>query len=244
MRRNVKNRKIIVIVPAFNEEGTLPDLFRCLRQQLLMPDEVIVVDNASTDRTAAVAKAHGARVVHEPEAGTGNARNAGARAARALPGDVLIFMDSDNQPGPHHLKLGMEPFEKKAVGMVTGPADFNDRWLLAGQRALAAGFRILGYLTHSAAAVGANMLVRADVFEQVGGFDPRAKCALEEVRFATAVVRKAKREVWYLPDLRMQTSDRRLRLEGVQSQAVIFTLGTIAIMLGMRPCLRFRRHSW
>jgi len=72
-----------IIIPAYNEEALLPRTLRSLRRAMeRLPEyegEVIVTDNASTDRTAGVAAAHRARVVHEPHRQIARARNAGAR---------------------------------------------------------------------------------------------------------------------------------------------------------------------
>ena len=91
--------KLSVVVPAFNEEAylasTLDSIHRAAADLLGRADvhiETIVVDNGSSDQTAAVARDHGAKVVREPVQGISRARNVGARHAE---GDVLVFVDAD-----------------------------------------------------------------------------------------------------------------------------------------------------
>lgn len=86
-----------VIIPAFNEEDYLPATLDALDQAMQgagRAGQVIVVDNNSTDATAAVASAHGARVVFEPVNQISRARNAGAAAANT---PALIFLDADTR---------------------------------------------------------------------------------------------------------------------------------------------------
>ena len=84
-----------VIVPAYNEERWLPETLTVLKRAMAAvdrPAEIVVVDNNSTDETARVAMAHGARVVFEAHNQISRARNTGARAAT---GAYLIFLDAD-----------------------------------------------------------------------------------------------------------------------------------------------------
>jgi len=84
-----------VIVPAFNEELYLPQSLSSLQRaaaECRCDVELIVVDNASTDGTAEIARACGARVVGEPVHNVARVRNAGAATAR---GEVLVFVDAD-----------------------------------------------------------------------------------------------------------------------------------------------------
>jgi glycosyltransferase involved in cell wall biosynthesis len=94
-------RKVSIVVPAFNEEKLLPQTLDAIRAAAAVFTEAgwdwecIVCDNNSTDRTAELARAAGARVVFEPVNQIGRARNTGAAAAT---GDWLVFVDADSRP--------------------------------------------------------------------------------------------------------------------------------------------------
>ncbi len=93
--------RISVIIPAFNEERLLGESLVQVNAALTAfarrgwPTELIVCDNNSTDRTAEVARAAGAKVIFEPVNQIGRARNRGASVAT---GDWLIFIDADSHP--------------------------------------------------------------------------------------------------------------------------------------------------
>lgn len=87
------SRGLSVIVCAYNEERYLAACLHSILAQTRPPDEVIVVDNASTDATAAVASViPGVTVVHEPAKGLVRARAAGRAAAG---GELLVYLDAD-----------------------------------------------------------------------------------------------------------------------------------------------------
>jgi len=85
--------RLTVVVCAYNEASTVGPCLHSLWAQTRQPDEIILVDNASTDATAAVgAVVPGVRVIHEPRKGLPRAREAGRLAAT---GDILLFLDAD-----------------------------------------------------------------------------------------------------------------------------------------------------
>lgn len=84
---------ISVIIPVYNGAALLPDCLDHIERGRVAPEQIIVVDDGSTDGSAEVAAARGASVLSCPErSGPARARNIGARAAR---GDVVLFLDAD-----------------------------------------------------------------------------------------------------------------------------------------------------
>jgi len=103
-------RTMSVLIPARNEATTLPHLLAALRQQILRPDEVIVIDDDSNDGTATIARQAIATlpiVVIQPPplpegwCGKTWALHHGVKASR---GDVLVFLDADTEPSPQFLQ--------------------------------------------------------------------------------------------------------------------------------------------
>jgi glycosyltransferase involved in cell wall biosynthesis len=107
--------KLSVIIPAYNEAGTIGDLVSNIRS--LYPDsETIVIDDGSSDNTADVAKAAGAEVFSHPyNIGNGAAIKSGIRVAQ---GDTLVFMDADGQHNPEDIRRLIEhvPLYDMVVG--------------------------------------------------------------------------------------------------------------------------------
>lgn len=109
--------KVAVVIPAFNEEEALPRVLHDIPAKHV--EHVIVVDNASRDRTAEVAEAHGARVVREPQPGYGSAC---LRGIASLPPDVevVVFLDADHSDHPEELPLLLEPIALGRADLVIG----------------------------------------------------------------------------------------------------------------------------
>ena len=168
---------ITAIVCAYNEVTCLSACLHSLLAQTRPPDEIIVIDNASTDGTGDVARGvPGVTVVREPRKGLVMARETGRRAAR---GDVLAFVDADCRAPICWMERVERQFAGADVVAVTGPYRFYD-WDRLG-RALLRGYDWIVAppthgIVHSLLGIGAilyggNFAVRSRALAQIGGFD-------------------------------------------------------------------------
>ncbi|MGH7406252.1 MAG: glycosyltransferase [Candidatus Methylomirabilales bacterium] len=108
--------RIAVVIPALDEEAAIGVVVREVSRDLV--GEIIVVDNGSTDRTAEVARAGGARVIREPIRGYGAACLAGALAAQDA--DILVFLDGDRSDDPAEMPVVLRPILEGRADLVVG----------------------------------------------------------------------------------------------------------------------------
>ena len=108
--------RISIIIPAFNEESSIGLVLDALPQDKIR--EIIVVNNNSTDDTARVASAHGARVVEEPQKGYGSACLKGIDELNAP--DIVVFLDGDFSDFPEEIVELVSPIEKGDADFVLG----------------------------------------------------------------------------------------------------------------------------
>lgn len=111
---NNRNSDTIIIIPALNEEESLPFVLRTLlaSQDINRIIEIIVVDNGSTDATALVARKCGVMVIKEPKKGYGSACLAGLRKAFEIGADHIIFMDADFSDDPLEYSLLLKQLDQ------------------------------------------------------------------------------------------------------------------------------------
>jgi glycosyltransferase involved in cell wall biosynthesis len=120
----IENKKVVVIIPAFNEEESLPKVIKDIPSFI---DEIIVANNGSTDNTAGVAAKLGATVVTENERGYGAAclkaidyiKNKNLSADRQ-DYDIAVFLDGDYSDYPEEMAVIIEPIIKNDYNLVIG----------------------------------------------------------------------------------------------------------------------------
>jgi glycosyltransferase involved in cell wall biosynthesis len=110
--------KVAIVIPALNEEAALAQLLTEIPKDVAQ--WIIVVDNGSTDATAAVSSAAGAIVASEPIRGYGRACLKGLRTATSLGAEIIIFMDGDGSDDPTDLPMMLAPVSEGCADFVIG----------------------------------------------------------------------------------------------------------------------------
>lgn len=209
------------IVPAYNEEFELPATLAALRQAAQDRQyEIIVVDDASTDRTAEIAKAKGATVVPINRRQIAAARNAGAHAAG---GDILFFVDADTRIQKVHVDLALDALTNGAAG--GGAFLTTDKSIPMWGRIFLKVFSAMYFANKLAA--GAFLFTTRANFEKAGGFD-ETYFAGEEVWLSLALKKLGPFEILREP---VVTSGRKLRMHSgwyLWSRAMGMILGGLA----------------
>ena len=183
--------RISLVVPAHNEASYLPalldsvDVARRGYARGAGAVEVIVADNASTDRTAELAAARGCRVARVENRAIAAARNGGAAVAR---GEVLAFTDADGRIHPRTFDvINAAISDPRAVGGATGMT--MERWSAGIATTFAVGLLLIWATGMDSGVV----FCRRTDFEAIGGYDERRLVA-EDVAFLAALKRLGRRD--------------------------------------------------
>ena len=196
------NSVISFVVPAYNEEfelsATIGAIHRAAQSRRY---EIVVVDDASTDRTADIARSAGAEVVSINRRQIAASRNAGGRASR---GDVLFFVDADTHIGQEHVAGAIVALENGCAGggarvAIGGTVPF---WARISLKVFCAIYFGLNF------AAGAFLFTTRKNFDVVGGFDESLFIG-EEVYFSLALRKLGRFRILREP---IVTSGRKLRM--------------------------------
>jgi rSAM/selenodomain-associated transferase 2 len=219
--------RVSVIIPVFDEEKTIVATVDAVRS--LGPDEVLVVDGGSRDRTREFSERAGARVLVGPRGRAGQ-MNQGAREAT---GDIFLFLHADTRLPPSALED-----VRSALGdpkVVAGRFDVEldgAHWFL---RVVGAMINFRSRLTKVATGDQA-IFVRRTIFEQIGGFPDIP--LMEDIAFSRALKRKGR--VACLRS-RVITSARRWEVEGVWRTVFKMWMIKLLYFAGVSP-IRLKQY--
>jgi glycosyltransferase involved in cell wall biosynthesis len=226
---------VSLIIPAHNEEKYIGACLEAILSSGGAFSEIIVVDNASTDRTAEIAAGFpGVRVVRESEKGLTRARQRGFIESHG-DSDILAYVDADTRmPAGWYGKV-IDEFRNPRLACLSGPQLYYDvsawhRFLIRLYWYVLAvpAYLALGYMV-----VGNNFAIRRTTLEKMHGFDTSISFYGEDTNIARRAHDFGK--VKFRTDFTMPASPRRLKGQGVTRTAVLYVMNFISEAIFKAP---------
>lgn len=205
---------VSIVVPVYNDPAGIRTTLESLTTQTLPPNryEIIVVDNGSTDRTRSVVEEfttgdERVRLVVERETqGSYAARNRGIDAAR---GELIAFIDADMSAEPDWLERAIEAVESADADYLACEVELyppTETESLVGKYNRLTDLDVGGLLTRLHFAPTCSLIVRRDLIDDLGGFDPRFRSS-GDLEFGNRVFESG-RTLHYAPDLQLYHPER------------------------------------
>ncbi|MBN9616136.1 MAG: glycosyl transferase family 2 [Acidobacteriales bacterium 59-55] len=234
--------KLSFVIPAFNEESYLADCLESILAQtrgLEASTEIIVVNNASCDRTREVAlRYRGVRVVDEWRKGLTFARQAGFLASS---GALIANVDADSRLTPGWVECVLRSFDENSkLVALSGPFIYYD--LTGSQRIFVRVFYLVAWTMYAinryvlrvgSMVQGGNFVVSRAALEQIGGFNLGISFYGEDTDIARRMNEVG--DVLFTLDLKMFSSARRLKHEGMLKMAVRYSVNYFWTTFFKRP---------
>lgn len=198
--------KISIIIPALNEEKTLPTLLESIKDQEFTDYEVIIADAGSTDKTLAIAKDYGARVIKGGMPAVG--RNAGAKEARSK---WLLFLDADVFLSGKFLKLMIDEAEEREADAASCAAvPLSDKIVDQMMHEVANAYIQMTQYFYPHAG-GFCILIKKSLHTKIGGYNESLKLA-EDHEYISRAKKLGKFKILKRP--KIYVSVRRFESDG------------------------------
>lgn len=224
----MEDPKISLVIPAHNEENYIGT---CMSHALNNANgkfsEVIVVDNASSDRTRQVAEqaaknAQNVRVVHEHRKGPAHARQRGFEEAK---GDIVAYIDADTRMPTGWSDTIVSEFKNDPnLVCLSGPYIYHDipKWQQPILSAYWYAMAMPVYFAVGYMAIGGNLAIRRDTLQKMSGFDTSVPFYGDDTNLARRANQYGK--VKFKPSFVMHTSARRLEGQGLLKTLALYNI--------------------
>ncbi len=234
--------RLSFVIPAYNEEAYLSACLQSILEQtrdLVIPAEIIVVNNASTDNTRQVALSFpGIVLIDEPRKGLTHARQAGFAAST---GDLIANVDADSRLTPGWVLKVLSTFaENPTLAALSGPLLYYE--LTPVQNSLVRIFYAAAWLTYAlnryllgvgSMVQGGNFVVERRALQAIGGYNLEISFYGEDTDTARRLNEVG--DVQFTLGLKMFSSARRLRREGFMATAARYSVNYLWTTFLKRP---------
>lgn len=232
--------KISVVIAAFNEERLIGKCIEAVKNQTFPKEnyEVLVIDNNSTDKTAEIAKEHGATVLfYNKKQGAAFAKQFGVKNAK---GEIIAITDADSMPDTDWLETIDRIMQNKKLMCIGGTVHSIDN---AFVNLMLIIFDLIAKINQFVFGVslvsGPNMAVRKQAFISIGGFNTALKTS-DDWDFSIRIMKKFGRgSTLYTSDLHAITSPRKQKKFKIMISYLLAGFGNYFFMVLLRKSKSF-----
>lgn len=248
--------KISFVIPAYNEEDYIGDCLKSVKQELInkqIESEIIVVNNASSDKTEEIAKSfEGVKVVYEAQKGLVPARNAGYKASS---GDIIANIDADTKLTKGWVDTVIKEFGKDPkLAALSGPFIYHD--VSKKMRRIVRVFYYYVYYLYfvnrfilrvGSVLQGGNFVFRKSYFEKINGYNLKEFTFYGEDADIAIRLNKVGRVKWTFK-LPIYSSGRRIAGEGPFTMTLRYSFNYFWVLMFKKPFskgnfdIRFKKH--
>ncbi|HET9721873.1 MAG TPA: glycosyltransferase family 2 protein [Candidatus Saccharimonadales bacterium] len=203
-----KTQTLTLVIPAYNEEGYLQACLDSVAEQTVMPDEVIVINNNSTDETAKIAKEYSfVTLIDEPKQGVFFASKTGFNTAES---DLIGRIDADTILPDDWIEKILDYFKRADIAAITGPVDYYDMPFPRTNHFFDHSLRLFAYrwIQETPFLYGSNYAIRRTVWQAVESELCPQSDIHEDVDLAIHLVRSGQK-ILYTKDILSNASARR-----------------------------------
>jgi glycosyltransferase involved in cell wall biosynthesis len=199
---------ISVIIPTYNEERYISECLTALTSQDVPADEIIVVNNNSTDKTVEIAKKFKVRIVNEKEQGMIAARNRGFNEAA---GDIIARCDADCKPPKNWIAEIKKSFSEHSIDALTGPLVYDSQTIESSTPSLIYGMVVKLLLGGKQPLFGPNMALKKTIWNKIHDtVCMKDEDVHEDIDLSIHIV-KARGIILFDNNCVMNTSSRRIK---------------------------------
>lgn len=227
--------KFSLIIPAYNEERYIARCLKSVIENAEGLDEVIVIDNNSTDNTGNLARSFpGVRVIKEEKKGPSHARQRGMLEAS---GDVLVYLDADTYISKQWFAILKNNFESNRSICLSGPCQYYD--ISKTQQIAVKIYWYIGYIFYLIIGymiVGGNFAIKKEALEKIGGFNTDIAFYGDDTDLARRV--KSVGKIKFNLSFIIYTSGRRFAGQGLAKTAWLYVINFLSEIVLHRPATK------
>ncbi len=230
--------KVSIIIPAYNEEGTIERTVKSLLNQTYENYEILVVDNNSKDRTKEIASKY-VPTITETKQGYIFAVKRGIKETN---GEIVTICDADSIYPSNWLETMMKSFRDENVVATYGSAKFYDAGTFMAFVSLVSYsvFLIVSRLLGLDNTAGFNFLFRRNAYEKVGGYDENWKWGSPDIEFGKRLKKVGKVK---LKMKAVMTSSRRFKKGGLLKTTKMFLSMWKKMLKNEKPTISYNDYN-